>query len=261
MKKIGNSFLVLLYILCSSLSVEAQPSIHFVAPTLSIEPGSYFPAYIRVAGFRKIVGAQYSMNWNPAVLRFAGIENPALNMSATENFGLSGTESGVLSFSWFDPTLSGMTLSDSTILYAIRFQAIGAANTSSTLTFGNAPTVKEVVDTSFLAIEAGFRNGIISVLSPNALNEVSQAPVQISECTPNPFRESTNFSIDLKESAHIAWTVFDSKGRAVFSSEGRFGRGENILNIKTDSFSEPGTYYCRFYFDDGSFVSRKLIKI
>ena len=110
MKKAGISFLMLLSLwLAGTPKAVAQANVHFVAPNMSVEPGNYFLAPIKVAGFRRIVGVQYSMNWNPEVLRFDGIMNPALNAGIPENFGLSGVESGVLTFSWYYQTLTGIT--------------------------------------------------------------------------------------------------------------------------------------------------------
>ncbi len=262
MKMTGISFLAPVFALLALSRVEAQPSVHFVAPMMTVEPGSYFTAQIRVAGFRKIVGAQYSMNWDPAVLRFDGIMNPALNMTVNENFGLMGTELGLLTFSWYDPTLMGMTLPDSAVLYAIRFQALGAPNSSSALAFSNMPTATEVVDTTFTAINAGFHNSTISILAPNSVSDIASADlVQISDGLPNPFRERTAFSIELNKAADLEWAVFDLSGRKLFSREGRFGPGKHTLELQADALWEPGAYYCRFFLEDGSSISRKLIKI
>lgn len=261
MKITGISFLALAAILLIAHQAEAQPSVHFVAPTVSVEPGSNFSANIRVAGFQEIVGTQFSMTWDPEVLRFEGIENMALSITVPDNFGLMGTESGLLTFSWFDPTLSGMNLPDSAILYAIRFQTIGDAGDNSSLAFGNIPTVKEVVDTTFVAIEAAFHDGDIAVLSPNSIAEISIPRLQVSESMPNPVKESASFLISLKESTHLEWAVFDIQGRRLFSKEGTFNPGEHSLTIDAGKIREPGTYYCRFYLGDGSFISRKLIKI
>jgi hypothetical protein len=262
MKKAGISFLMLLSLwLAGTPKAVAQPNVHFVAPHMSVEPGNYFLAPIKVAGFRRIVGVQYSMNWNPQVLRYDGIVNPALNAAVPENFGLSGVESGVLTFSWYDQTLTGMTLPDSANLYSVRFQAIGSAGSASAFTFGNVPTTKEVVDTSFQAIMAGFYDGLISVMNPNAIADIKEAPVNISDCTPNPIGNTAFFDIGLKEATQFAWTIYAPNGSEVYTASTQLGAGNHRIPVQVDKMDTPGTYFCKFFFEDGTYISRKLIKI
>lgn len=262
MKKAGISFLMLLSLwLVGTLEAVAQPNVHFVAPNMLVEPGTYLMAPIKVGGFRRIVGVQYSMNWNPEVLRYDGIFNPALNAGIPENFGLSGVESGVLTFSWYDQTLAGMTLPDSANLYVIRFQAIGSVGSSSTFTFGNTPTTKEVVDTSFQAIMAGFHDGMISIMGPNAIAELREAPVMISECTPNPVGNAAFFDIGLKQVTKMVWTVFTPSGNELYTESTQLGAGNHRIPLKVEKMNIPGAYLCKFFFDDGTYISRKLIKI
>jgi hypothetical protein len=262
MKKAGISFLMLLSLwLAGTPKAVAQANVHFVAPNMSVEPGNYFLAPIKVAGFRRIVGVQYSMNWNPEVLRFDGIMNPALNAGIPENFGLSGVESGVLTFSWYDQTLTGMTLPDSASLYLVRFQAIGSAGSATAFTFGNMPTTKEVVDTSFQAITAGFYDGLISVMNPNSIADIADVPVNISDCTPNPISNTAFFDIGLKEARQSVWTMYAPNGSEVYTASTQLGAGNHRIPVQVEKMVTPGTYFCKFFFEDGTYISRKLIKI
>lgn len=247
--------------LAGTSNIIAQANVHFVAPNMSVEPGTYFMAPIKVAGFRRIVGVQYSMNWNPEVLRFDGIFNPALNAGVPENFGLSGIENGVLTFSWYDPTLAGMTLQDSASLYLVRFQAIGAANVSSTFTFGNTPTTKEVVDTSFQAITAGFHDGLITIMSPNSMANIEEGRVSIRECTPNPVREGAFFEVRLNEATRLVWTLYAPNGGEVYTESTQLANGIHRIPLRVEKMDVPGAYYCKFFFEDGTYISKKLTKI
>lgn len=229
---------------------------------MAVEPGSIFTAQIKVAGFRKIVGVQYSMTWNPSVLRFEAVVNPALGMSVNDNFGQMDVNSGVLTLSWFDQTLNGVTLPDSAVLYGIRFQAIGGNGSQSGINFGSVPTIQEVSDTSFAAIPAGYHNGAVMVMTPSAVrDDEAAAKVQISECMPNPIKDKTFFSINTQETVTIDWGIFDAQGRRLYASRNRYGAGKHTLEVSADILEGGGTYYCRFFFDDGTVISRKLMKI
>lgn len=259
-KKTGISFLALALLLLGVFAAKAQTSTNFSAPTMTVEPNAMVLAHIRVTGFQEIVGAQYSMSWNPVVLRFLGVENLALNLSASENFGTSGAETGTLTFSWYDPSLAGMNLADNSILYSIRFEAIGVPGSSTNIAFTNTPTVKEVVDTTFVPINAGFIDGAVSILGPNSIDEYSETRVQVSECLPNPFRDNASFSVRLKESGRLYWEIFDATGKSISSEESWFGAGEHVVSVKAQLMDTPGAYFCRFSFNNGTVISRRLIK-
>ncbi len=229
---------------------------------MAVEPGSIFTAQVKVAGFRKIVGVQYSMTWNPSVLRFEAIVNPALGMSVNDNFGQMNVNSGVLTLSWFDQTLNGVTLPDSAVLYGIRFEAIGSNGSQSGINFGSVPTIQEVSDTSFAAIAAGYHNGVVLVMTPSAVRDSeTTTKVQISECVPNPIKDKTFFSIEAREAVTMDWGIFDTQGRRLYASRNRYGVGKHTLEVSADMLESDGTYYCRFFLDDGTVISRKLMKI
>lgn len=263
MKKTGIALLVLVLEFLTWKVVTAQPSIHFVAPVVTVAPGQVFTAAVRVAGFNRIVGAQYSMNWNPSVLRFDGITNPALNMTVMDNFGLSLTASGVLSFSWYDQTVNGMTLADSTVLFNIRFEAIGSVNSTSPLTFGNQPTAIEVVDTSLTPISAGYHNGLITIANPNSVEEVSERyGIYVTDPQPNPFVTETSISLNLAESISLKWALYDASGRELLVREQFFGNGEQVILIRKEMLPDiSGNLYCKIFLPGGEVISRKIIKM
>jgi len=260
MKRTGTFLFLSFFSLIVSASVQAQHAVHFVAPNATVEPGSFFSAPVKVAGFRKIVGAQYSMTWNPAVLRFDGLEGLALNLS-NDNFGLSAVNSGTLTFSWFDPTLAGSVLSDSSTLYRIRYQVIGNPGGVTVVGFTNTPTTQEIVDTTFVPISAGFHNGMISIMSPNATPVFDKSSLEVSEASPNPFTHSTVITVKQKQASTVKWEITDVNGRTMASRELFCHPGEQLITFDAELFPESGIYYCRFTFEDGSNISRKLIRI
>jgi hypothetical protein len=263
MKKTGISAFVLVLMFLAFNLVKAQPTVNFVAPFLTVTPGQIFSAPVRVAGFNRIVGVQYSMNWNPSVLRFDGITNPALNMSVMDNFGLALSASGVLSFSWYDQTVNGQTIADSTILFNIRFEAIGSSISTSPLTFGSQPTSIEVVDTSLSPILGGYHNGLITIANPNAVEEPAEPfRIRIGEPQPNPFDAETTISVFLDSPASLKWVLYDASGRELLQREQVFGSGQQFITIHKDLLSNlTGNLYCKIYLPGGEVISKKIIKM
>ncbi len=101
---------------------------------------------ITAQDFDEIVSMQYSMHWNPAVLDYVGVMNYGLPDFSIANF--NENNSSTLSMVWFDNATTGVTRPDGYILYRVCFRVIGAAGTSSTITFDGTPTVIEIANTS-----------------------------------------------------------------------------------------------------------------
>ena len=131
-------------------------------PTVSFRvgdanPGSTttFSVPILVDGFTGVGGAQFSIQWNPAVLEFVGVGSFGLPGLAAGNFGTSDTSAGRLGISWDDPDAGSKTLASGATFLAVEFRAIGSPGTSSSVAFGNSPTAQEVVVAGEVAIFSG----------------------------------------------------------------------------------------------------------
>jgi hypothetical protein len=78
---------------------------------------------IKVSNYNDLVSLQFSLSWDPAKLNFASISNygDASMQLGSSNFGLTNINNGVLTFLWNDASLNGISLSDSTVLFNVRF--------------------------------------------------------------------------------------------------------------------------------------------
>ena len=88
---------------------------------------------------------QYAMEFDPAIVSFAGIQfgngNP-LGMAQGGNFGTTNSGSGLLSVSWSDPVAAGVTLANGTSIYEVCFDIIGSPGQVSPVEFnGNGTPV------------------------------------------------------------------------------------------------------------------------
>lgn len=98
-------------------------------------------------GFNNIAAAQFTMNFDPAVIDFTSIENinwPGVTQGG--NFGISGAGNGEITFVWFDQNATGIDIADGTVLFEVCFKAIGNGGQMSQVTFGNDPRPIEFSD-------------------------------------------------------------------------------------------------------------------
>lgn len=119
------------------------------SPLLSVSSGITNPTgsvslNIVVTNFLAVTGIQFSMDWDPALLSYAGITSGGLPLFGSGNIGANYTNAGKLGIAWDDVYGTGVTLPDGTNLFIINFVARGVPGTSG-VNISDVPTMREVV--------------------------------------------------------------------------------------------------------------------
>lgn len=243
----------------TSLFAQASP-IEFFMPDKTVLAGDIVEVEVRVVNFRKIVGASFTVRWDTLDLRFAGFGDAALNISAdNNNFGLTQISSGVLPFLLIDNSLAGFTLPDSAVLFTISLEAIANPTKVTAVVFSNDPTIQEVSDTTFEALETLFVDGQVTITSPTADVNLSADVLEYLSVSPNPI---------MGEEAVIHWTqagteevlfhYYDGSGKLLFSQQERYSSGDHQKTLKRSVFSAAGVYYLKLQIGDQT-KSQKII--
>ncbi len=110
---------------------------------------------IKAKGFKEIVSMQYTLQWDPSVLKFKALRNFGLPGMSQQNFGTQLTEKGKLTHAWFDLNVKGITLPDNSPLYELCFEATGEPGSKTTIQFIEDPTIIEIanVNSGFLELK------------------------------------------------------------------------------------------------------------
>ena len=114
-----------------------------------------------VHGFTNILGMQFSINYNPAVLQFvniSGISPSPLNGLVSGSFG-TGTP-GVITALWESPTGTGVTLANDAVIFQVCFNVLSCANT--TVSFSDNPTPIEITDGNINPVNFNSCPGVLS---------------------------------------------------------------------------------------------------
>jgi len=137
-----------LYLFAGVLSVSFAQSTPIILKVESKESlaGEVICLHITGTNFRRILSTQYSLQWDPSVLTFAGLTNFKLPFMNKENFGVQAVDKGVLTCMWIDNSLKGVNLVDDSPLYQICFRVTGRSGASSAIKFTQKPTPFESVN-------------------------------------------------------------------------------------------------------------------
>lgn len=244
MKKIGSA--ILSCVLCFAVLSfsQAQSVTTIVAPTATVPPSTIYKADIKVAHFKNIVGVQFTMNWDSAVLRFREVKNLAFPPnSQVENFGVTKTANGMLAFQWHDEDFEGRSLNDSTTLFSVEFDVIGIPNSISPLSFTDDLAFREVADSSFNAIAAKYQDGTVQIAETTGTHAYNSAPhlVQVEDSYPNPFHDYTQVQVELKAATQVRLMIQDVQGKTIYEEQRFFIEWQTYFEIDERDVSGSGS--------------------
>ncbi len=134
-----------------------------IASKLTAGKGETVCVAVEPKGFEQILSMQYSMSWNPNVLKFKEVRNFGLNGMSVQSFGTHLTSKGFLTFSWYDPALRGFSKPDGTKLYEVCFEAVGNIGDKSPFEFGGKPTTIEVANSSSVFLDLRAEPGEVRI--------------------------------------------------------------------------------------------------
>jgi hypothetical protein len=156
------------------------------------------------------------------------------------------SDEGILTISWYDQNVQGVTLDDFMDIFHLKFTAVAGNQTSIDVTFENEPTMKEVsgfVGNDIMVIDATYVEGEINIDqqemdSYEIINDMNNSNVGgvnitiINGTAPYEFtwsNDSEAQNLSNVGAGDYMVTVIDSKGCG--SSNGEFTVG-NTVNVK-----------------------------
>jgi hypothetical protein len=162
---VGGQTLVLDSPKQGTVQAAAVPEVGFCVGEQSAQPGQTVRVPVAVNGFSRVTSAQFSLEWDPAVLRFLGTGSYGLKELSPACFGTTLTERGRLAFAWYDPEASGVTLADGTVLFSVSFEVVGKAGSASAVAVRISPT-PEQVSVGFGLANFVSKEGSVAVAGP-----------------------------------------------------------------------------------------------
>ncbi len=257
MKKFYLPLIVLsLFAFCS---LQAQ-QVTLKTPDMEAEPNANIHLDLLVEDFEMITGVQFSLNWDPNVLEFVGVDNFGLpGMSTEGNFGTLETDKGMLRFIWYQQEVTGVSLPDMSPIFSVWFKVIGTPNAKTQVAITDQPIVIEVVGVNGM-LPHQVENGTVTVMDPNASTEVHATDFVLFQNSPNPFTDVTQVRFDLQTSTKAHLSIYDQRGREVYSQQGQYAAGSHYLTLYRDQFASAGTYLLVLKTANGSAAMQLVVQ-
>ena len=139
------------------------------ASSTSGNPGELVCVDVTVDGFDELIGMQYSMNWDPAILQFEDvIPTENLRNLNKSDFGTPDNPNigpGRLTVSWtyLDPNNLGESIPDGTSIFQVCFRVVGDCEQSTDFEFNDNPTRVEAFNAlnDTVTIPVTFEPGLV----------------------------------------------------------------------------------------------------
>ncbi|MFN0014902.1 MAG: cohesin domain-containing protein [Saprospiraceae bacterium] len=231
-------------------------------------PGGIVAMPVTVSNFDSIVVVQFVIQWDPQVISFLNVTSLNLPGLKLDDFNTMDAPNGMLRFVYEAPNVqSGVTLTDNTIIFRVRFLVVGQQNQGTPVIFTESPpTDFEVVKAGTPPIgydmeDCDLNNGYVAVgftLSTDWLDDPNTLPVSVS---PNPFPVSTTAFLDLDSASDVNMILTDASGHPVLSRKMWLGIGRHGMEIAPDTPLDSGIYYLILRTAAGRSCVRPVVKL
>lgn len=189
----------------------------------TIKIGDHFELSLQFLQAETLAGAQFSLQFDPAELEFAGINYQS---ATAESFGLSEVENGLIRVSWLN------TGNKTEQLATVQFRAKKAQV---------FPDFFQLAARD-LSPEAYTQAGEIQKLSlqQQYAQETSTPQYHLYPNAPNPFSETTTINFDLGKAGPATLQIRDLSGRMLKSFQQEYTAGHHQLVISKNDLNQTG---------------------
>lgn len=235
-------FSVLLF--CVLLNLNALGTVTFIMKNYSAQTGTQITIPVKVTGFNSVLSIQGTVQFDQTKLQFVSVQDFGALPMLSGDFGTTMTSTGKLTFAWVQSAMQGVTLSDSTTIFSIKFNVIGSPGQNSLLEFVNSPTPFEVIDPTMSPISYALVNGSVTITPTVSIEESISENLTLLQNSPNPFTSETNIIFSLPVGGVVNIYIYDFMGNRVAFFEKYFESGKNSLIWETGDL-QSGPYFYR----------------
>lgn len=236
-------------------AVDEAPSFYLNGKDVCVD--EIFTVPVTVSDFAMITSFQFTIGWDNSLMNFDTISYTSPALGSTLLFNDMSANNGVLTVSWYDIDVAGVTLDDFMEIFQIKFTAVTDNQTSIDVTFENEPTMKEVsgfVGNDIIVIDAVYIEGEVNIDqqeldSYEVINDVNNSNVGAVNITvkngTTPYQYMWSNDSETQNISDVGvgnyWvTVTDSKG--CVTTFGEF-TVDNTVNINEISSLESISLY------------------
>lgn len=211
---------------------------------------------VRAKGFVDVVTMAGSISWNPQVLEYPITQNfflPGLNAA---NFNYNP---GYLLFSWSDPSVSCVSMTDDDILWEICFNVVGPAGSGSDIKIDSA-LIWSCFYEDNIWTSAANPPGYIEVVVATDVSNPALSGQSTFNLAPNPTSSGTRAIVQSQQENEAKFSITNTLGQIVFEQKVSIKVGENQIQIPAEALKTAGFYQVSLQTEQGVISQLLVVK-
>ena len=200
------------------------------------------------ADFENLVGYQYTLNYDPAMLEFVKINTGALENLTDNNFVVL-KEEGAINTNWF--SANAITMEEATA-YSVTFRAKQNGSLKDALSINSRYTKAIAYQDNEIAMNVHLNFRVADQLVPaNTL--------ALYQNQPNPFIGETQIGFNLPEAMSATLEFYDVTGRKLFQSSQNFEKGYHEVPVSRADLNASGVIYYQLQTKQGTLTKKMIL--
>ena len=229
-----------------SLRTNTQ-AVELNTPTLDAMNGDVVRIPVTVgANYSQIAGLQGSLEFDPKVLQYQGVEAGVLSIES-QHLNTANAAQGVLSFVYDQSQGEAESFDDGQVLYYLTFKAIGNAGQTAAIKLSSAQTKATAYSqASKSTTRVSLNAGEIKLIAP------------VVNIFPNP---GTNFNVQFEVTTNeskVTFTLKDQQGKTVSLREATFAQGQHTVSFEPNVIA--GNYFLTIEYNQHKIVKKVMVK-
>ncbi|RMG59168.1 MAG: T9SS C-terminal target domain-containing protein [Bacteroidetes bacterium] len=231
--------------LAGNARITTVDEVYFDLADHQVEPGTQVTIPVHVRDFQNVIGYQFSLEWDPAVLQFESVQEGIVPAA----YGTWNTSNGMLTTSWAG--LQGQTFADGDTAFSLTFTVVGGMGAQSPLVLSSGFTPMEAYNGNLQYLSVVSAGGMVTVGADatTSILDPSLAGYALLKNVPNPFSTQTRIRFEIPQAGEVNLEIYNTTGQIVRRYQDAYGPGKHEVIWAGDNEAgmrlASGTYYCR----------------
>lgn len=154
----------------------------FLPELITCGAGQMVTVELQVEDFANVHGFQFTVEFDPNVLNFQGVQNFGLTNFTADNVGTTLAGNGQLTFVWFTPDITAdNVLMDGTTIVELDFVVNGGDGTNTVLALTGTRTPVQILRENLSQANAGYVLGSVQVSNDSPIT-LSSSQIEAASC-------------------------------------------------------------------------------
>ena len=228
--------------LSSNVITRSDKSLNLETENVKLAKGEVHEIVVRATNIQEFEGMQFTLQFNPQLLKIVEINGNELISLHTDNFNLQNIENGLISMSW-----NGQ-VSNNEELFTIKVKANSELNLVDAIFLGSSLTPALAVgnDDQEYPVNLNFKGA--------GANEFV-----LLQNEPNPWKSNTVIGMYLPRTGEVKISIHDIHGKLLYMAEKELQKGYQEWTIEKSILNTGGVYYYQVDFENNTQTKKMIV--